>query len=441
VERATRACWSRSWRIDELTLDTIHESGGMEPLREGFKEVQESEKRLERAAAATGRVVNGWFSEGDRDVDPAQSLAAGAEYRYNLNIGRPRPQSHVERPVVIPEEQLEPFYEDGGLELRVILFSDDFEIPEPEQPLRLPRPPQASRIASFTVRAPSRPGRVRLRAGVYFRQNLLQSLLVTAEVTSRAETREHGNEARVDFALMGNLRDVERYPERTLNIVANDSGDGTHAFAVVGTDLKWSLTLKEGPMRKAVQAARRRLEDVCATRDREGKPDKYRFRDPTARLRDPSPRPWAAIRSDRQAIARAGKVNPRLEKLPGAAEWPARGSVPVAGESGSAPRLPKYVSRDSAKANPGRFDYSGTRVRYFEPRNTHISSPARHFGPDLSSRSREIGISRLDLPRPPGEKGISRRGEGKSGPPLTCRACKAGIAGRPSAGHLLKLHI
>jgi hypothetical protein len=266
-------------RIDGLTLNTAHETGGMEPLRESFKEVRKSEKLLDRAEAATGRVVNGWFSAGDRDLEPSESLAARAEYRFKLQIGPPLSKSIVRRPVVIPEEQLEPFYKDEGLELRVILFSNDFEIPEPEQPLRLPRPPLASRTVTFTVRTPSRPGRARLRAGVYLRQNLLQSLLVTAQVTPRAEKREHGNEARVDFALSGNLRDVERYPERTLNIVANDSGDGTHAFAVVGTDLKWSLTLKEGPMLKAVRAARRRLEDVCATRDREGKPDRYRFDD------------------------------------------------------------------------------------------------------------------------------------------------------------------
>src|SRR5262245_2590465 len=96
--------------------------------------------------------------------------------------------------------------------------------------------------------------------------------------------------------------------------------------------------------------------------------------------------------SGRRAIARVEKVNPRLQKLPGAAGWLARGFGRVAGESRRAPRLPKYSSRDSARANPGRSDLFGSRVRHLGPRAPQIFTPARHFGPDLPSRGPAIGI-------------------------------------------------
>lgn len=260
-------------------LDYDNESGGMVPLGDGFETVHRSEELLDQVESAAGRVVNTWFSAGATAIPTDATLAGSAEYLFNLQIGPPLIHSQVRRPLAIPEEELARFYSDEGLELQVILTSEDFAIPEKVQTLLLPRPPMASRTVRFAVRTPAAPGRARLRAGVYFRQNLLQSLVVEAEVTPEPQRHAAGNGAKVDFALSGSLRDVQRLPERTLNILTNETEDGKHTFVVVGTDLRWSFILKEGAMRTAVKAARRDLLEVAATGGEGGKPGTYRFGD------------------------------------------------------------------------------------------------------------------------------------------------------------------
>lgn len=266
-------------RIGDLIANYLHETGAMVPMRETFEAIDATKALVDSLEAAIGRVVNTWFSLASRPLAPEESLAADTEYAFHLQIGPPLPQSNVGRPAALPEKELKRFQTPEGLELRVILFSEDFKIPAPAQLLRLPPAPLATQIATFSLRAPSpRPG-ARLRVGVYFRQNLLQSVIVTAAITQRPSQRHRvGNRGIVDFALAGALREPELFPERQLNILTNEAEDGTHTFAVVGTSLQRAFTLKEGPMSKAVGRARKTLEGICAEGGvQNGKPGRYRF--------------------------------------------------------------------------------------------------------------------------------------------------------------------
>lgn len=264
-------------KLRDWSPNYLREKGGMVPMRQGFDDLRRFEALLEKAEAVTRRVVNTWFTSGNRSLSPEESLAAGAEYDLNIQIGPPLRQSNVRRPAEIPEEELSPFYTDEGIDLRIVLFSEDFQIPGPEQLLRLPEPPLASPTVNFHVRAPAESGQARLRACVYYQQNLLQSLLVDAAVTPEAQApHPAGNHAEVEFALSGTLRQIQRLPERTLNILTNDSGDGTHTFAVAGKGLRQSFRLDEGKMRTAVDVARQQLDKVGTTTDWLGRPA-YRF--------------------------------------------------------------------------------------------------------------------------------------------------------------------
>jgi hypothetical protein len=256
----------------------LHEAWGMEPLTEVRAYVEKSRKILSGIAPLTDRVVNVWFSEDKADIPPSKTLVAGENYDFTLQIGARSFRSIVGRPKALPEEELYRREGKKELDLRVVLFSDDFIIDSPEKTLWLPLPPQASDELTFAVKAPSRPGMAHLRACVYYQQNLLQSLWVSAEISKSGRERpQPALSAEVEFALSTSLKDIGRYKERVINILTNRNPDGTHTFAVVGTGLREHFHLTEGEMRAGIKDARRGLQAVCSTIGKDGKPIKYQY--------------------------------------------------------------------------------------------------------------------------------------------------------------------
>jgi len=261
-----------------MVLNYEHETGAFVPLAEAAQRLDTAQAALTQANRYVDRVVNTWF-EGDKGVvRPDQSLVAGTRYLFHVQIGTPSTKSNVTDARAIPEDELTRLYSREGVPLRVVLFSNDFVVADPDQVLMLPPPPDESGDLTFAATAPTRSGEAELRACIYYKLNLLQSLRVSATVTAEPATGlPFGNRTRVEFALTGQLRDVERFSERGLNVVANESSDGTHRFGIVGTDLKADYRLTEGEMRSSVDGARGYLQAICSTFDHKGKPDEYRF--------------------------------------------------------------------------------------------------------------------------------------------------------------------
>lgn len=216
---------------------------------------------MTKASQRTRRVVNTWFAEAGQDIPHSENLKLDTWYEFTVQIGVAAERSIVHAAIGLPESELARFYSEDGLSLRVVVFSSDFKFEVKEQALVLPRPPQESLPLTFHVLAPQKQGIASLRVGIYFEQNLLQSLIVQAVV---GEVRgAFGNKADVDFALSGKLQDVEHLPPRTINIAMNGKGDGTHNFFVVGTDLIQDMDLGEGELSSAVEEVRNVLQAVC----------------------------------------------------------------------------------------------------------------------------------------------------------------------------------
>lgn len=257
-----------------------HKSGGMVPLRKASDLINKAREALVEARQYADRVVNAWFSLHSKIVSSDISLRARRKYKFHLQIGARSQKSIVLGPKALPEEVLQRFYSDKGLGLRVVLFSDDFIIKRPDRLLRLPRPPKESKELKFTVIAPKKLGLACMRASIYRQQNLLQSLLVSATITKEKQSGlVLGNKAEVEFALSSSLRDIEHFAERDLNILTNERPEGTHAFAIVGSELKKQFYLTEEEMDTSIFKARQKLQEVCSTLDRNGKPKEYRFDD------------------------------------------------------------------------------------------------------------------------------------------------------------------
>ena len=260
-----------------------HESAGIDPMSSATEELDRVAAVIERIEAPTRRVVNTWFSgpaEGDADagtVPTDRSLATETRYRLHVMVGPALRESNIARPVGLPEEQLTALYRDGELPVRVVLFSSDFEVPEQERILRLPQPPAASQPVVFDVVTPRAEGRARLRVGLYYRNNLLQSVMITATISAgESRTVAHGNEGHVEWALSGSLKDLDRFEEKTVSILTNESPNGTHALAVVGTDFRQAYEFGELEVHGFIDQARGTLQWICGDPDKQ---EEYRFDD------------------------------------------------------------------------------------------------------------------------------------------------------------------
>jgi hypothetical protein len=261
-----------------------HESGGILPLREAMDLATAAENtyqsvvdQIDREESGEQRVVNTSFQSAGRSLPSTESLVVGRDYIFTLDIGAPSKESNVQSARPIPESYLQPFYDQqGGVDLRVCLFSQQFQITSDSQLLRLPRSGPSPKL-DFPVTAPPRSGHATLRACVYHRQNLLQSLLVQAKITAEPQTGvDGGNIAEVEFTLSDQLQNLENLPSRTLNILLNENPEGTHTFAILGDNIKKQFSIDQG---NEVKLARKKLLDICTAVDTEGKPSDYLYRD------------------------------------------------------------------------------------------------------------------------------------------------------------------
>src|SRR6185436_1633502 len=82
-------------------------------------------------------------------------------------------------------------------------------------------------------------------------------------------------QAEVEYALSSTLSNVDAFQKRVVNLLANESDDGTHTLAIVGGSLKTTFDFGDGEMRTSVGAARDELSKIAA--DARSDPPKYRF--------------------------------------------------------------------------------------------------------------------------------------------------------------------
>src|SRR5262249_33734272 len=159
-----------------------------------------------------------------------------------IDIGPLSLDSVVDNPGAFPQHVL-PQTESGHW-IEVVAVSDDFAIPQPRFHLFLPRcgnswvcdcPPGGTHHCSagqrrhhlfLTIHTPPSPRLARLRLGVYFENNLVQSQALTARVEV-TEGPGEGHRSWIDYSLTTALRDVGFLPRRALHIMTNRDEHGT----------------------------------------------------------------------------------------------------------------------------------------------------------------------------------------------------------------------
>lgn len=207
------------------------------------------------------RIVSTGFSlpgTGGHRLAKDEPLERASGYDFWLQVGAPAARSIEERPrELLPEESLE-----AGSTFDVVVqpFPGELEIDPQARSGQLvmdgagrfavARQPGAAQAPGsggmaretalrFPVRTTSKPGPQRLRCGIYFRNTLVQSRIVTAWVGKRP-VKGPALSAEVDVSLARMFDASELAPVRphALSVLVNANGDASHSFRfVTATDV------------------------------------------------------------------------------------------------------------------------------------------------------------------------------------------------------------
>lgn len=213
----------------------------------------------------------------DQLLSQQTPIRPGQLLRLRLDIGALSEESAVTGAVPIDEHLPK---EDIWLE--VMVSSTHFEVSRTEARLGqsvvahgrffLPaggapaRTPDDEQYLYFFMRAPQEMGQARARVGYYYRNHLIQSQLLVADV----HRSEGGYEFTVDYALSHSLVGLEELPKRRqVSLLTNSNGHGTHQIVVRSGDEDGALVgdptsyeLDENTISTIID----RLRDVLRTR-------------------------------------------------------------------------------------------------------------------------------------------------------------------------------
>jgi hypothetical protein len=172
-------------------------------------------------------------------LDPSSAIHPGKVVRLRLGIGKLSETSHVVNPAPVPDDKLP-----KDIDLDVMVSSTDFAVGRAANPaegatvahgqLFLPADggaaiaPGGAAHIDFHLRAPKSPGSGRARIGYYYRNILVQSQLLTADIGRQGAFR-----IATDFTLSEDLTGLQAIPERPrLSILTNANADGSHQFVL-----------------------------------------------------------------------------------------------------------------------------------------------------------------------------------------------------------------
>ncbi len=261
-------------------------SGGLTPksLKDDLEAV---------ASSGKARVVNTGFASDDLPQTPLLRdlpLLRNAPYFFWLEIGEPIAESIELIPTALPDD-LPP-----KARLQVVLYgfdaemiiATDIEIGElevqPDGEVIVARdafvPPGLrgenkllNRRLFFPVKTPPEAGTYQLRCNIYFQQTLVQSRLITIEVSADARERAGALTSVLDYNLSHSLngRQLQDMGSNRLSIMLNDNGNGTHGLRFFGADdsaqkkelFKNDTTLTEGALQDLINQARDALRTVA----------------------------------------------------------------------------------------------------------------------------------------------------------------------------------
>ncbi|MBL7199058.1 MAG: CHAT domain-containing protein [Anaerolineae bacterium] len=232
-----------------------------------------------------GRVVNAWFAdEQDRPLSHTYALAANRLYHLAVNIGAPSDKAYIRGERLSLDTRLINYLvgQDTPLNLRV--DSDDFVVLDSEHEILLPSA-GATADRTFRLVTPVRTGLSRLRLGVYFENNLVQSYLVYARVAPNEGPMPEGMPeglgdgwwSECEYTLSSDLTDLRDMSRRRVCVWIGEGESGQRQARMhtqLGMEMGPVLSLEAGLVETALTRYRELLSRACV---RETEPEQIEY--------------------------------------------------------------------------------------------------------------------------------------------------------------------
>jgi len=259
--------------------------------------------QLEEVPIRKDRYVNNDFAtEQDpaRALDKKSPLRPGQWYFLRVNVGELEATSIDEQPEQLPDVALK-----EDVDIRVVVFSERFAVPENTGVLRVPTSGLATVLTPasipagmdadtalikerllFRVQAPAAVGLADLRVNMYCKGMLIQSRLISARVGSGRPLNAAGSQriAVLDFNLSPTLAPglLSAIAPHTLSMMLNSDSAGNQSFRLLGQQgqelFTNSATFEASAVNDLINIARGALQRVAwgYTGEWNGKAD-YRY--------------------------------------------------------------------------------------------------------------------------------------------------------------------
>ncbi len=226
--------------------------------------------QLAPSEADQGRVVNAWFAdEQDKHVDHTRALAANRSYRLGVNIGAASSKAHVvgEQPAL--DARLVSYLIGEGQPLVLRVDSEDVIVLDAEREVSLPKGGSTEDV-HFRIVTPVWTGLCRMRLGVYYENNLVQSYLIYVRVApEQGEMPEGAGDgwwSVCEYTLSSDLSDLRELGPRRVCVWIGEGKEDTHRAGIAGAagvDLGPAIEVNVGLATSALEHYRDLLYKTC----------------------------------------------------------------------------------------------------------------------------------------------------------------------------------
>lgn len=246
-------------------------NGNHRPL-DVIGEEAELDGRGQVGPAVPPRFVNLWLAAAELEVvplAPEKTLLLGEPVQLQLRIGPREDLSIVADPDPFPsQETLErafPELRGEPIPVDATLYSEDFMFDESTQSFLLPAS-EPSRLLGFVVR-PDRLGPVSLRVCLFYRNHLLQSLVLSAYTTLDEQDAPEPASAAVELTFSASFEETGRFEPRGLFIGVNQTPSLSHRLNVKASGVAFPVPLNGPQVARAAGVLRDALRDVAVVRE------------------------------------------------------------------------------------------------------------------------------------------------------------------------------
>ncbi|NLS78006.1 MAG: hypothetical protein GXY76_12170 [Chloroflexi bacterium] len=231
--------WPPEDPVVRLVLILVGGGVGLALVRRAIRSLQDQLTQSKPAGLPPLRLTRVWLTEGPsgqgRVISDREALAEGEDYTLHVQA---LPRGAAEAAAVAGG---------AGAHLDVVFYSPEGELQMDREAAALDVPPRGASSEVQRVVRPAKRGRARVRACIYYRNTLVQSVLVDADV-ARRQGAKGLIRREMDYVASLDLASMEALPSPALNIWTNQAADGTHWIGVFSSEAQAGHLLRNGVM-------------------------------------------------------------------------------------------------------------------------------------------------------------------------------------------------